>query len=143
MKPRSAVPRSRPVRSMSYEPESIRPISRRRRATCVPRPEWILCRNLDEFPIPDNGVLMRWTEQGRIRPTDYLVNPRLDTCVQARNIADLDAIFRKTASRRLLGNISRGLALGGFAVVWMAPLAGSLMLLTAIVAAILYLKEES
>lgn len=105
-------------------------------------PEWILCRNLDEFPVPDNAVLRRWTEQGRVRPTDYLVNPRLDTCVQAKDIADLEVIFRKTPSHRL-GYLSRALALGSFAVVWMAPLVGSLMLLAAIALALHYLKEES
>lgn len=138
MNPRSAVPTSPPVRSMSHAPESIRPSSR----ASVPRPEWILCRNLDEFPIPDQGALLRWTEQGRIRRTDYLVNPRLDTCVQAKDMADLQVIFRKTPWHRL-GKLSRALALGGCAVVWMAPLVGSLMLLTAIAAALLYLKESS
>jgi hypothetical protein len=81
-------------------------------------------------------VLRRWTEQGRVRPTDYLVSPRLDTCVQAKDIADLDVIFRRATARRL-GKISRGLALGGISVVWMAPLVGSLMLLVATVGAIL------
>jgi len=136
MKPRSAVPSSRPVRLISYAPESIRPCSRRDRAISVPRPEWILCRNQDEFPVPDSAVLRRWTEQGRVRPTDYLVSPGLDTCVQAKDIADLDVIFRRAPARRL-GKISRGLALGGISVVWMAPLVGSLMLFVAIVAAIL------
>jgi hypothetical protein len=136
MKPSSAVPSSRQIRSMSYTPESIRPCSRRERAISVPGPEWILCRNFDEFPVPDNAVLQSWTEQGRVRPTDYLVSPRLDTCVQARDVAELDVIFRKATARRF-GNIFRGLALGGFAVVWMAPLVGSLILVTAIAAAIL------
>ncbi|MGZ8832170.1 MAG: hypothetical protein ACXW19_03100 [Thermoanaerobaculia bacterium] len=81
-------------------------------------------------------MLQSWTEQGRVRPTDYLVSPRLDTCVQARDVAELDVIFRKATARRF-GNIFRGLALGGFAVVWMAPLVGSLILVTAIAAAIL------
>ena len=108
----------------------------------APAPGWILCRNLDEFPIPDNAVLRRWTEQGRVRRTDYLVNPRLDTCVQAKDIADLEVIFRKTPSCRI-AYLSRALALGGFAVVWMAPLVGSLMLLAAIASALHYLKEES
>ncbi len=97
-------------RSMSYAPESIRPCGRGKRAISVPRPEWILCRNLDEFAIPDNEVLRRWTEQGRVRPTDYLFNPRLDTCVQAKDIAELDAIFHKTTARGP-GTVSRGLGL--------------------------------
>ena len=131
----------RPVRSISYAPESIRPSSRRARSISAPRPEWILCRKRDSFPIPDNAVLQRWTEQGRVRPDDYLVSPRLDVCVQAKDIAELDAVFRK-ATARLLGKISRGLALGGLALVWTAPLFGSLMLVTAIAAAILSLRTN-
>ena len=126
----------RPVRSISYAPESIRPSSRRARPISAPRPEWILCRKLAAFPIPDNAVLQSWTERGRVRPDDYLVSPRLDVCVQAKDIAELDAVFRK-AKARLLGNIFRGLTLAGLALVWMAPLFGSLMLVTAIAAAIL------
>jgi hypothetical protein len=128
-----------PARSISYAPESLRPSSRRAQSSSAPRPEWILCRKLDEFPIPDNSVLQRWTAQGRIRPDDYLVSPRLDVCVQAKDIAELDAVFRK-ATARLLDKISRGLVLGGLALVWMAPLFGSLMLVSAIAAAILSLR---
>ena len=126
----------KPVRSITYAPESIRPSRCRARAISAPQPEWILCRRRDAFPIPDNAVLQRWTEQGRVRQDDYLVSPRLDVCVQARDIAELDAVFRK-ATARLLGNICRALALGGLALLWMAPLFGSLMLATAIATAIL------
>src|SRR6266545_317729 len=94
----------RPVRSITYAPESLRPSTRRARSISAPQPEWIFCRKLDAFPILDNAVLQRWTEQGRIRPGDYLVNPRLDICVQAKDIAELDAVFRK-ATARLLGKI--------------------------------------
>ena len=76
-----------------------------------------------------------------MRPDDYLVSPRLDVCVQAKDIAELDAVFRK-ATARLLGKISRGLALGGLALVWTAPLFGSLMLVTTIAAAILSLRTN-
>ena len=112
------------------------------RSISAPRPEWILCRKLDVFPVPDNVVLQRWTEQGRIRPDDYLVSPRMDVCVQAKDIAELDAVFRK-ATARLLGKISRGLTLGGLALVLMAPLFGGLTLVTAIAAGILSLTTIS
>jgi hypothetical protein len=102
----------------------------------VPRPEWILCRKRQEFPILDNAALQRWTEQGRVRPDDYLVSPRLDVCVQAKEIAELDAVFHK-GKARVLANIARGFALASLALVWFAPLFGSLMLVSAVAAAIL------
>jgi hypothetical protein len=63
----------------------------------------------------------------------------LDVCVQAKDIAELDAVFRK-ATAHMLGNVSTGLVLGGLALVWMSPLLGSLVLATAIAAAILSLR---
>ncbi len=121
---------------MSYAPESILPPSRRPRPIAARSPEWTLCRKLNEVPIADNAALQRLTEQGRVRPDDYLVSRQLDVCVQAKEIAELDAVFRK-ATARLLGKISRGLACAALALVWLMPLFGSLMLVSAITAAIL------
>jgi hypothetical protein len=56
---------------------------------------WIVCRNLTEIAVPDTGMLPRWAERGRIRPDDYLVNPALETCFQAKDVPELNAIFRK------------------------------------------------
>lgn len=53
------------------------------------QPAWILYRRLDEFPIPDSVVLQRWAERGRIEPDDFLLNPRSDACVQAKEITEL------------------------------------------------------
>lgn len=76
---------------------------------------WILCRNLKEFPVPDNVVLQRWAERGLVRPDDYLVNPGLDACVQAKEIAQLVVIFRKATVRRL-EKMSWLFVLGAFAI---------------------------
>jgi hypothetical protein len=45
-------------------------------------------------------VLPLWAERGRIRPDDYLVNPIIETCVQVRDVPDLNAIFREARLRR-------------------------------------------
>jgi hypothetical protein len=62
---------------------------------------WLLCRNLQEIAVPNADVLPRWAERGRLRPDDYLVNPRLELCVQAKDVPDLKAIFRKQRMRYL------------------------------------------
>jgi hypothetical protein len=118
--------------SIGYGPES----PGMRQARSSRRPDWTLCRSLKEFPIPDNTVLQRWTEQGCVRPCDYLVNHQLDVCVQAKDIAEVDAVFRKSTAR-LLGKICRALVCGAVVLVWPTPLFGSVMMVSAIVAAIL------
>jgi hypothetical protein len=120
------------AQSISYGPES----SSMRQGSSPRRPDWTLCRSLKEFPIPDNAVLQRWTEQGCVRPCDYLVNHQLDVCVQAKDIAEVDAVFRKSTAR-LLGKVCRALLCGAVALVWLTPLFGSVMMASAIVAAIL------
>lgn len=62
---------------------------------------WILCRNLEQIPIPNTDVLHAWAERGRVRPDDFLVHPGLETCVQAKDVTDLNAIFRKARWRGL------------------------------------------
>jgi len=62
---------------------------------------WILCRNLQTIPVPDVDVLESWAEHGRIRPDDYLVNPSLETCFQAKEIKELEKIFRNARMRHL------------------------------------------
>lgn len=114
-------------RSISYAPDQ--PI-----AASASQPEWTICRNRSVFPVPDNATLERWARQGRVRSDDYLVNHPLDVCVQAREVAELDAIFRN-ARAHLLGRIWRALACSALGLVWLAPLFGSLILVSAIGAA--------
>ena len=64
-------------------------------STLSQHPSWIVCRKLQQIPVPTVDVLPRWAERGRIRPDDYLVNPALETCFQAKDIPSLQAIFRK------------------------------------------------
>jgi hypothetical protein len=64
------------------------------------RTGWIACRRLQQIPIPDLDVLPRWIERGRIHPDDYLVNPEMEVCFQAKEDPDLNEIFRKTRIRR-------------------------------------------
>lgn len=118
------------LRSISYAPESVRPFQRTE-STSTSRPASILCRNLDQRPIADNEELLRWTEHGRVQPDDYLVCTLLDRCVQTRDVAELDAMFRTATTRRLL-TAARGLAVAALALVWIAPLLSTLLLLTAI-----------
>lgn len=87
------------------------------------QPAWILYRRLDEFPIPDSVALQRWAEGGRIEPDDFLLNPRSDACVQAKEIAELKAIFHKVAVRRV-EKISCAFALETFAILCLRLLAG-------------------
>lgn len=122
------------VRSMSFAPESIRPWLRTEAAP-VARPLWILCRNFDQRPIADDDALLRLTEQGRVQPGDYLVNTGFDRCVQARDVVELDAIFRTSMSRRLETG-ARALAAAALALMSIAPLLGSLLFLTAIATAL-------
>lgn len=92
-------------RSISYAPDSIQ-------SSIYGHPTaWILCRSLATMSIVDDAALIQCAERGRIRPDDYLVNPRLDTCVQAREMAELKVIFRKRTIQRL-EKISRLLAWG-------------------------------
>ena len=62
-------------------------------------PGWIVCRNLQQIAVPNIDVLPRWAERGRIRPDDYLVNPVLEVCFQAKEVPDLQVIFRKLRMR--------------------------------------------
>ena len=124
---------SQQFRSMSYAPDSIRPWLRKEPVS-TSRPAWILCRNFNQRPIDNDEGLLQWTKQGRVRPGDYLVSTCRDRCVQAKDVAELDAIFR-TATARRLEIAARALALGGLALVWIAPLLGSLLLLTTIATA--------
>jgi hypothetical protein len=68
---------------------------------------WVVCRKWQQIDVPNIDVLPRWAERGRIRPDDYLVNSALETCLQAKEIPDLKAIFRKARMRRLEMVISR------------------------------------
>jgi len=88
--------------------------------------------------VPDYATLQRWTEQGHVRSDDYLVNHPLDVCVQARDVAELDAILRR-ARAQVLGRIWRALACAGLVLVWVQPLFGSLLLMSAMGAAVLAL----
>lgn len=114
-------------RSISFAPEQ--PMA----DSSIPA-EWTICRDRSVFPVPDNETLERWTEQGRVRSDDYLVNHPLDVCVQAREVAELDAIFRK-ARAHVLTRISRALACCALGLGWVAPLFGTIILMSAIGAA--------
>ena len=78
-------------------------------------PAWILCRGLNQFPIADDATLQRWAERSRVRPDDYMVNPRLDTCVQAKDLAALKIFFKDSLFS--LDKISHLLILG-IAAIW-------------------------
>lgn len=55
---------------------------------------WVVCRKFREFPVPDTDLLPLWARHGRILPDDYLVNPALEICLQARQVPELKTIFR-------------------------------------------------
>ena len=78
-------------------------------------------------------MLQSWTEQGRVRPDDYLVSLELDLCVQARDVAELAAIFQKTRAR-LLGKVWRSIACAALGFACVQPLFGAALLISAIVA---------
>ena len=119
--------------SMTYAPESIQSSGRLAPSARARRPAWILCRNLNEVGIPDNGALQRWAERGRIQPDDELFDPHREICLEAREIAELRMIFRKLSGRRLV-KAAWLLALGAMVVVWVAPLIGALMIGAALAA---------
>ena len=58
--------------------------------------DWVVCRNFKQFPVPDVEVLPFWAERGRVQPDDFLANARLEICLQAKEVPELDAIFRRT-----------------------------------------------
>ena len=119
------------ARSLSYAPESIIPA----RIAPPRRPDWTLCRNMDECPVPDNTSLRRWAEQGRIRPDDYLINHQLDVCVRASDVAELDVVFRRPAAR-LLSRVCRGLVAASLLLLLVVPELAIVMLVGAIATAI-------
>jgi hypothetical protein len=106
------------------------------------KPAWILCRNFDQCPVADDAGLIQWTQQGCVRPGDYLVSTRLNRCVQAKDVAELDAIFR-TATAQRLETAVRALAVGGFALVWIAPWLGALALFSAIGTTVVSIAKTS
>ena len=57
---------------------------------------WVICRNFTQIPLPDVDLLPSWAERGRVRPDDYLANSRLEICVLAKEVPELEAIFRRT-----------------------------------------------
>lgn len=57
---------------------------------------WVVCRDFKEIPVPTIDVLPMWAERGRLQPEDYLANGGLEICLQAKEIPELNAIFRKT-----------------------------------------------
>lgn len=59
-------------------------------------PGWSVCRNFKEIAVLDLEVLPLWAERGRLLPDDYLANSRLEICLQAKEIPELNAIFRRT-----------------------------------------------
>ena len=65
------------------------------------KPAWIICRKLQAIPVDDDAALLRLAERGRIRPDDYIVNRRLDVCVQAKDIAEVAGILHNARVRRL------------------------------------------
>lgn len=71
---------------------------------------------MDQFAVSDNDILRQWAERGRIHPDDYLVNPLIDRCFQAKEIAELRAIFHKAAVLRFQ-KISCALSLATFAIM--------------------------
>lgn len=131
----------RPYRSISYAPQPIRP-SAATMSNAAPRPEWTLCRKLEQVEIADGAVLQRWTEQGRVLPDDYLVSNDLDLCVQAREVAELDAVFRRKRAG-VLCRASSMLVCAGLALVWLAPVIASALLASAIASAILGCRTAS
>jgi hypothetical protein len=99
----------------------------------TPWTAWTLCRKFESFPVRDDVMLQSWTELGRVRPDDYLVNLELDLCVQAGEVAELAAIFRK-ARTRLLRNACRAIACAALLLAWFSPL-GAVVLVSVIAAA--------
>ncbi len=131
---------SRHVRSISYAPESIQPW-KQAKSHDVPEAAWILCRKFEQSPIADGERLIQWAELGRVRPGDYLVSTRRDQCIQARDVAELDAIFR-TATARRLEIAARVLALAGLVLGCLAPLLGSIVLFAAIATTVVSMKNR-
>ena len=142
MTQRSDAPATRMLRSILATTGPIRMDVHEDGAAALARPAWILCRNRGQFPITDQNTLLHWTRQGRVRPSDYLVDPRLDRCVQAKDLHALEVIFSRTQVRRA-ACLSRRFALASLGLMWVAPVAGSLSLLTAVVMALICLGEES
>jgi hypothetical protein len=125
------------ARSISYAPMSYGRIRSESCAGSTSRAAWTLCRKFEAFPVRDNAMLEHWTEQGRVRPDDYLVSLDLDLCVQARDVAELEVIFRKTRAR-LFGKVWRWTACAAILLVWVQPLLGATLLVSAIAAATLW-----
>lgn len=64
--------------------------------TLVDDSRWVLCRNFQAIPVPAIDVLPAWVERGRLLPDDFLANSALDVCLQARDVPELNDVFRRT-----------------------------------------------
>ena len=123
-------------RSISYAPFPTGRPGGPSRTRSLAEAEWTLCRDLETFAIANDAALRRSTAQGRIRPDDYLVRRDLDVCIQAKDIAELDAVFRARRSRRI-ARICDALGLLALALVWFTPLFGTLVFVGVAAAAFL------
>ena len=63
--------------------------------TLLPDSRWVLCRSFHSVPVPKIDVLPLWAERGRLLPDDYLANSALELCFQAKDVPELNAIFRR------------------------------------------------
>lgn len=87
------------TRSITYSPESIH--VPRVAATSDRHATWILCRQLTEYEIEDDDALQHLAEAGRVRPDDLLVNRRLDFSMRAKEVPELQPIFRRQTISRV------------------------------------------
>lgn len=104
-------------------------------------PAWLLCRNFDQIPIADDGTLLRWTSEGRVRPADYLVDLRADRCTRAGDLEALEGALGSTVSERA-ARMARRFAMAGAALLWIAPPAGTVALLTSVVMTLIHFAKE-
>lgn len=104
-------------------------------------PAWFLCRSFEQIPIEDDNTLLRWTSEGRVHPADYLVDLRFDRCTQAGDLEALRAAFGGTVARRA-ARVAWRFAVASVALLWIAPPAGTVALLTSVVMTLISMARE-
>jgi hypothetical protein len=62
--------------------------------------EWKIRRGDDEFTAPDTATLQRWVAEGRVVPTDYVLNPTLGRWMYVTEAAELSAAHKSVESAK-------------------------------------------
>lgn len=84
--------------------------------------EWKIRRGDDEFAAPDAATIQQWVAEGRVVPSDYVLNPTLNRWMYVSEAAELAAVHQQVEAAK------RGTAAGRSCVLAVAMFLFAVML---------------